>query len=438
MNRASRLRLLSFRNDTLFNKNYNKKLLVKYLSTTTSRNSLYQLFNTNHLVGKAGRSLQLLNLNNISSNLNKNQLHTTNSNQFYLSNKLLSKDYYKILGVPKNADIKDIKKSYYQLAKKYHPDKQQSGDKAKFQEVSEAYEVLGDENKRKQYDTFGSAGVNGNSGGSPNSGGFGNSGGGFHYESQVDPEELFRTIFGDAFRSGGGSRSGAGNSQDFESMFGGFGREEQNQREIFQKLIDLTFEEACRGVNKELSLTLMDICKSCKGTRCAPNTKPTKCKQCNGTGMESIQTGPFFMRSTCRVCYGSRETIAKKCTECKGVGKTRQTRKVNVPVPAGVEDGQTMRLNVSSQEVYVTFKVQPSKIFRRDREDVHSDCFISISQAILGGNINIQGIYENHQLKIPKGTPSHERFILSNKGIKRVHSSGYGDHYVHIKIKVPK
>lgn len=116
---------------------------------------------------------------------------------------------------------------------------------------------------------------------------------------------------------------------------------------------------------------------------------------------------------------------------------TQQNKRVSVPVPAGVEDGQTMRMNVGKQEIYVTFRVQPSQIFRRDKEDVHSDLVISISQAILGGTAKIKGIYEDHSLRIPMGTQSHQRFCLSGKGIKRIHSSGYGDHYVYIKIKIP-
>ena len=153
--------------------------------------------------------------------------------------------------------------------------------------------------------------------------------------------------------------------------------------------------------------------------------------------MESVQTGPFFMRTTCRACYGRREVISKKCAECNGKGTTFQNKRTNIPVPAGVEDGQTMRVSIGRQEVYITFKVKPSDVFRRDKEDVHSDVPISISQAILGGTIKIKGIYEDHNLRIPSGTQSHQRFRLSNKGIKRVHSSGYGDHYVYIKIKIP-
>jgi DnaJ family protein A protein 3 len=153
--------------------------------------------------------------------------------------------------------------------------------------------------------------------------------------------------------------------------------------------------------------------------------------------MESVQTGPFFMRTTCRACFGRREVIAKKCISCSGKGLVHQSKRVSVPVPAGVEDGQTMRMNVGKQEMYITFKVATSQIFRRDKEDVHSDLVVSLSQAILGGTCKVKGIYDDHAFRIPAGTQSHQRFRLSGKGIKRVHTSGYGDHYLHIKIKIP-
>ena len=201
--------------------------------------------------------------------------------------------------------------------------------------------------------------------------------------------------------------------------------------------MELSFEEACRGVNKELTLRVLDTCGLCKGSKCASGHKPQVCKQCNGTGMESVQTGPFFMRTTCRVCYGRREVITHKCKECAGKGVTHQHRRVNIPVPAGVEDGQTMRMNIGKQEIFISFKIKPSEIFRRDKEDVHSDLAISISQAVLGGTVNVKGIYDDHVFRIPSGTQSHQRFRLTGKGIKRIHSSGYGDHYIYIKIKIP-
>ncbi|CAF0853727.1 unnamed protein product [Rotaria sordida] len=364
---------------------------------------------------------------------------TTHSRSFHTSNKRDKKDYYEVLGVPKTATAKEVKKAYYTLAKQYHPDTTDKKDAAatkKFQEVSEAYEVLSDETKRKNYDTYGMGGDPFSSSQGSYPGARGPSSdprqGGFrgyeYYQSQVDPEELFRRIFGDAFSRGGFSNHEWMNDADENSF---------QKQGITQLSLDLTFQEAVRGCNKDVKVRIVDTCPTCKGTRCAPGTQPQKCRTCNGTGMETIETGPFFMRATCRSCHGRRETIPKPCVECSGKGKTVQKKATTIPIPAGVEDGQTMRVNLGSSEVFVTFRVKSSERFRRDKEDIHSEANLSIVQAILGGAIKVPGIYEDHVLQIPPGTQSHQRFRLIGKGIKRLHSPGTGDHYIHVKIKVP-
>ncbi|KAI4493848.1 hypothetical protein M0804_002024 [Polistes exclamans] len=345
----------------------------------------------------------------------------------HTTQKVLKRDYYEILGVSRNASAKDIKKAYYQLAKKYHPDTNKGDPDSgkKFQEVSEAYEVLSDDAKRKEYDTWGTTseqmGMGQGSRQSAND--FQQQ---WQFRSTLDPEELFKKIFGDA-----GFKSGVfGDFEDFAESKYGFAA----SKEI---IMDLTFSQAARGVNKDVELNVVDTCPKCVGSRCEPGTRAVRCEQCKGTGMETISTGPFVMRSTCRYCNGTRIFIKYPCSECEGKGKTVQRKKVTVPVPAGVEDGQTVRLAIDNKEVFITFRVEKSKYFRRDGSDVHTDAEISLSQAVLGGTIRIEGVYEDQTVQIRPGTSSHTKIRLTSKGLRKVNGYGYGDHYVNIKITVP-
>uniref|UniRef100_A0A8C8STN0 DnaJ homolog subfamily A member 3, mitochondrial n=1 Tax=Pelusios castaneus TaxID=367368 RepID=A0A8C8STN0_9SAUR len=322
-------------------------------------------------------------------------------------------DYYQILGVPRNASQKEIKKAYYQLAKKYHPDTNKDDPKAKekFSQLAEAYEVLSDEVKRKQYDTYGTASFDA-----------GSAGAGHQYWSggpNIDPEELFRKIFGEFSGSAFG---------DYQSVF------DQPQEYI----MELTFNQAAKGVNKEMVVNINDACQRCDGKGHEPGTKVQRCHYCNGTGMETINTGPFVMRSTCRRCGGRGSVMTTPCRLCRGAGQTKQTKNVVVPVPAGVENGQTVRMPVGKREIFITFRIQKSPVFRRDGADIHSDLFISIAQAVLGGTARAQGLYDTINITIPPGIQADQRIRISGKGISRVNSYGYGDHYIHIKIRVPK
>lgn len=342
----------------------------------------------------------------------------------FTASRLHQKDYYKVLGVAKNSSSKDIKKSYYELAKKYHPDTNKGDPNAgkKFQEVSEAYEILSDDTKRREYDTYGQTmeqmGRSGTGAPGAGTGGFSQN---WQYSSNIDPEELFRKIFGD------------NNFQD-QDDFGGRGYGFATSQEIS---MNLTFAQAARGVNKDINVNIMDTCTKCSGSKCETGTKPTRCQYCNGTGMETISTGPFVMRSTCRYCQGSRMHIKSPCSDCSGKGQRVQRKKVTVPVPAGVENNQTVRMSVGRKELFITFKVERSSYFRRDGADVHTEAEISFAQAILGGTIRVQGVYEDHSIQIPAGTPSHHQIRLDNKGLKRVNTSGNGNHYIHIKIQAP-
>jgi len=294
----------------------------------------------------------------------------------HLSNQLL-KDYYRTLGVPKNASQKDIKKAYYQLAKKYHPDtnKDEPSAAKMFQEVSEAYEVLSDDAKRQEYDHVGSAG-----GQNPFSGQAGRRTGAggqqWQYQSNVDPEELFKTIFGEFSRGFGRTGMRGGFSSPFDDLFNFDFRGGQ------QAECNITFMEAAMGVSKEIEIVQMS----------------------------------GHLRNP---------TLSK--------------RKLSVPIPAGIADGQTLRLNVGKQEVFVTVRVNESEYFRREGYDVHTNANISISQAILGGIIRIKGLHEDLNIRIPAGTDSHTELTLSGRGIKHMEAyNAYGDHIVHIRIKLPE
>ncbi|XP_078519249.1 dnaJ homolog subfamily A member 3, mitochondrial isoform X1 [Lissotriton helveticus] len=333
---------------------------------------------------------------------------------FHTSSSAYAKtDFYQVLGVPRTASQKEIKKAYYQLAKKYHPDtnKDDPQSKEKFSQLAEAYEVLSDEVKRKQYDTYGAAGFDpGASSGQQYWRGGGPS---------IDPEELFRKIFGEFSGSSFG---------DFNTVF------EQQQEYV----MELTFNQAAKGVNKEISININDTCQRCDGKGNEPGTKVQHCHYCNGTGMETINTGPFVMRSSCRRCGGRGSVMTTPCISCRGTGQTKQKKTVMVPVPAGVEEGQTVRMPVGKKEIFITFRVQKSPIFRRDGADIHSDLFLSIAQAVLGGTARAQGLYETISVTIPPGIQADQRIRMGGKGIPRVNSYGYGDHYIHIKIRVPK
>ncbi|KAK5898683.1 hypothetical protein CesoFtcFv8_008235 [Champsocephalus esox] len=304
-------------------------------------------------------------------------------------------DLYQVLGVPRSATQKDIKKSYYQLAKKFHPDTNPDDpeSKEKFAKLADAYEVLSDELKRKQYDTYGAAGFNPSGGGA---------------------------IFGEF--------SGGRGFGDLNSMF--------EQRPEF--VMELTFSEAAKGAQKPLTVNLEDACPRCDGKGSEPGTKVSHCHYCNGTGMEATNTGPFMMRSACRRCGGRGSIIITICLLCRGSGQTKKRQTVSVPVPAGVEHGQSVRMAVGSKEILITFRVQRSPVFKRTGADIHSDVLISVAQAILGGTATGPGLHQTISITVPASCQADQVIRLQGKGIRRMSSYSYGDHYVHIKIRVPK
>ena len=340
------------------------------------------------------------------------------------------RDFYEVLGVEKGASTEDIKKAYRKAAMKYHPDRN-PGDKTaeeKFKEINEAYEVLSDDDKRARYDQFGHAGVDPNF--NPNAGGFG--GGGFG-----DFGDIFGDIFGSAF--GGG--------------FGGGSRSTQNAPRRGENVairLELTFEEAAFGCEKEVSALRIENCGSCNGTGSADGTVET-CSNCRGTGQ--VRTTQNFMgmqmqsTSPCPRCGGKGKVIKTPCNTCKGKGKVRRTQKIKVKVPAGVDEGQSVRVRgegcVGSNggpngDLLVEIMIREHPIFTRDGVDVLCEVPISFTQAALGAEIQVPTLDGKVSFDIPEGTQTGTTFTLPGKGIPYVGSSRRrGDELFTVVVETP-
>ena len=338
------------------------------------------------------------------------------------------RDYYEVLGVSKNATDEELKKAYRKEAKKYHPDLH-PGDKAaeeKFKELSEAYGVLSDKEKRSKYDQFGHAGVD------PN---FGAGGGGF---GGFDFGDIFSDLFGGGFGGFGG--------------FGGSGRRNGPKRGAdVRQVIDITFEEAAFGCKKKLNITKMDSCSECNGTGAKPGTHAQTCSKCRGTGQVKTQVrtplGYMTNVTTCPDCGGSGQIISDPCKACRGTGKVRKNVTIEVDIPQGINHGQTIQLSGRGEpgekggpagDLLVTIKVRPHEIFKRDDFDVYIDIPISFVQAALGATIQVPTIHGNVEYDIPEGTQSGTTFKLRDKGIPFLRGRGRGNQYVKIIVEIPR
>jgi len=337
---------------------------------------------------------------------------------------MTKRDYYEILGVPKNATAEDLKSAFRKLARQYHPDINKEADaEEKFKELNEAYAVLSDEQKRAAYDRYGHAGVQGPNG-SP--------------DFTVDFSD-FADIFGDLFG------------------FGGFGRSSTRSRNAprrgadLQYHLDLTFEEAVFGVEKEISITRDEVCSTCSGSGAEPGTSATRCTTCNGTGevrqVRQTILGSMVQVATCPTCKGQGETISTPCHTCQGRGVERQTRQKVVSIPAGVDTGIQIRLAGEGQpgtnggpngNLYITIQVKPHKYFRRQENDILLNLNINIAQATLGADVEIPTVDgKNETLHIPSGTQPGKVLHLKGKGVPRLRSNGRGDQLVLINVEVP-
>ena len=341
------------------------------------------------------------------------------------------RDYYDVLGVGKSADATEIKKAYRKLAMKYHPDKNQGDKEAeeKFKEINEAYEVLSDETKRRNYDQFGHEGVNGQ--GFGGAGGFGGQGyGGF--------EDIFGDIFGDMF--GGG--------------FGGGGRPRRRGPERGQDIkqrISISFEEAAFGKKVQVKINRSEECDECHGSGAKQGTSKKTCPTCHGSGqVQSVQRTPFgniASTRTCSTCNGEGEVIESPCNKCHGKGSVRKTKTIEVDVPAGIDDGQMIKLAGQGElgtrggprgDLYIEVNVANHQLFTRDGYDVYLEMPITFAQATLGDNIQVPTLDGKVEYEIPEGTQTGTVFRLKGKGIPKLRSNIRGDQYVKVTVEIPK
>lgn len=338
---------------------------------------------------------------------------------------MANKDYYSVLGVEKNASDDEIKSAYRRLAKKYHPDLNNTEEAAnKFKEINEAYEVLGDSKKRANYDQFGSAD------GNP----FGGGGG---------------AGFGDFFGGGGGGFSDI--FSDIFSAFGGRGERTARARGTDINIaVDLTFEEAAFGVEKNITITRHDRCEVCKGTGAKNGSEFTTCRECGGTGRVRFQQNTLFgttiREAGCPKCNGSGKIIKEKCSACNGKGEQKATKTVKVKFPAGIDNGQTLRMrgegnavaNGDSGDLNIKVSVKPHKILVRKENDLFMDLYVPFTTTLLGGKVEIPTLQGKYTLNIPELTPSGTVMRIKNKGMKALQRDYYGDLLITVKAEVPK
>lgn len=331
------------------------------------------------------------------------------------------RDYYEVLGVSKGASKDEIKKAYRKLSKQYHPDINKEPDAAdKFKEIAEAYEVLSDDQKKSHYDQFGHTDPNQGFGGG---GDFGGGFGGF--------EDIFNTFFG-----GGGSRRRDPNAP--------------RQGADLQYTMTVSFEEAAFGKETDIEIPREETCETCSGSGAKPGTNPETCQHCHGTGQLNVeQNTPFgriVNRRTCHYCNGTGKEIKHKCTTCGGAGKVKKRKKIHVKIPAGIDDGQQLRMSGQGEaginggpsgDLYVVFHVRAHEFFERDGDDIYCEMPITFVQASLGDEIEVPTLHGKVKLKVPSGTQTGTKFRLKGKGVPNVRGYGVGDQHILVRIITP-
>ena len=333
---------------------------------------------------------------------------------------MAKRDFYEVLGLSKNADEKEIKRAYKRLAMKYHPDRNQ-GDKeseSKFKEIKEAYEILSDAQKRAAYDQYGHAAFE--------QGGFGGQGGG-GFGGGADFGDIFGDVFGDIF--GGGRR-----------------QQRASRGSDLQYNMELTLEEAVRGVTKEIRIPTLETCDKCHGSGAKEGTSAETCSTCNGAGQVHLRQGFFTVQQACPTCHGRGKVIKEPCSKCHGDGRVERYKTLSVKIPAGVDTGDRIRLSGEGEagengapagDLYVQVHVRQHHIFERDGNNLYCEVPINFAIAALGGEIEVPTLDGRVKLKIPAETQTGKMFRMKGKGVKSVRSSTIGDLMCRVVVETP-
>jgi molecular chaperone DnaJ len=328
---------------------------------------------------------------------------------------MAKRDYYEVLGVNRDASDDDLKKSYRKLAMKWHPDRNPDNPKAEehFKEAKEAYEVLSEPQKRAAYDQFGHAGVNPQAGGGPGGAGFG---------------DIFSDIFGEIFGGNRGGRSTVFRGADLRYN------------------LEISLEQAAHGFETKIRIPGMAACETCKGSGAKAGSQPTTCPSCRGAGQVRVSQGPFSIAQTCPRCHGSGSVIPNPCSACSGTGRTKLQKTLSVKIPAGVDEGDRVRLSGEGEpgvnggppgDLYVQVHIKPHAVFQRDHDDLHCEMPISFVTAALGGEISIPTLDGSAGIRVPAETQTGKTFRLKAKGIKGVRSREPGDLFCHVVVETP-
>lgn len=348
---------------------------------------------------------------------------------------MAKEDYYELLGVEKSVTAEELKKAYRKKAVQYHPDKN-PGDKAAeemFKKVSHAYEVLSDAEKRAAYDRYGPAAFEGGAGAAGPRGGGGMGGGGFH-----DPFDIFREVFGQQGGRGGGGI--------FEEMFGGGGGGGGRDGADLRYDLEITLEDAARGVEKEISFRKQMACERCDGSGAEPGSKRVTCSTCRGAGQVRRSGGIITFTQTCPSCGGAGTRIEKPCSGCRGEGRVARNTKLNVRIPPGVDTGSRLRSSGNGEaglaggqagDLYIVLTVKEHELFERQGDDLFCEIPIKFTLAALGGSIEVPTLSGKAALKIPHGTQSGTTFRLRGRGMPSLRGGAQGDQLVRVQVEVP-